>query len=319
MPASLPACLPRVCVCVCVWQVVLLGSGMDSRPWRLALPQGVAWFEVDRHDVLAAKRAELSRAGVKFTPAPAADTTQPGSRAGSPAGGSAGLYLTASSWSCASADLQLPGWTRQLVSAGLDVYAPIAWLAEGLLYYLEPGCVGAMLQVSGCIQSLVLQALAGRWGEEPWAQGRRARTCMHVCHIQYNVLLGLFGLLQQAVRAGAREGRAGEGARGGGSAARRVRAPATDCHGSTAGRTGGEGGEEVVQYDVISSTLMVDLAVNVEACQLYGARSGSFTVYTLVMRVWSAVLLCCAVLCGCGPCRRLPASHPLAASLRQTS
>lgn len=36
-------------------QVVLLGSGMDSRPWRLELPEGVSWFEVDRADVLAAK------------------------------------------------------------------------------------------------------------------------------------------------------------------------------------------------------------------------------------------------------------------------
>jgi O-methyltransferase involved in polyketide biosynthesis len=34
------------------------------------------------------------------------------------------------------------------VAAGLDPSLPTAWLAEGLLYYLEPSCVGAMLQVS---------------------------------------------------------------------------------------------------------------------------------------------------------------------------
>ena len=28
-------------------QVVLLGSGMDTRPWRLPLGSRVAWFEVD--------------------------------------------------------------------------------------------------------------------------------------------------------------------------------------------------------------------------------------------------------------------------------
>ena len=33
-------------------QVVLLGSGMDTRPWRLDLPAGVHWFEVDQQDVL---------------------------------------------------------------------------------------------------------------------------------------------------------------------------------------------------------------------------------------------------------------------------
>jgi O-methyltransferase involved in polyketide biosynthesis len=39
-------------------------------------------------------------------------------------------------------------WTAELVAAGLDPSLPTAWLAEGLLYCLEPSCVGAMLQVS---------------------------------------------------------------------------------------------------------------------------------------------------------------------------
>jgi O-methyltransferase involved in polyketide biosynthesis len=124
---------------------VLLGSGMDTRPWRLDLPPGVAWFEVDRHDVLAAKRAELTRSGVKFTPAAAAAAAESGSTSSS---NSAGVQLRASSWSCAAVDLQVSGWTAELLDAGLDPALPTAWLAEGLLYYLEPSCVGAMLQVS---------------------------------------------------------------------------------------------------------------------------------------------------------------------------
>jgi O-methyltransferase involved in polyketide biosynthesis len=44
-------------------QVVVLGAGMDTRPWRLQLPPGVAWFEVDRHDVIAAKQQLLQRHG----------------------------------------------------------------------------------------------------------------------------------------------------------------------------------------------------------------------------------------------------------------
>ena len=45
--------------------MVLLGAGMDSRPWRLDLPPGVAWFEVDRQDVLEAKTSTLQRHGVQ--------------------------------------------------------------------------------------------------------------------------------------------------------------------------------------------------------------------------------------------------------------
>jgi O-methyltransferase involved in polyketide biosynthesis len=126
-------------------QVVLLGSGMDTRPWRLNLPTGVAWFEVDRHDVLAAKRAELTRSGVKFTSAATAAAAAAGSGSSSD---SSRVELRASSWSYAAVDLQVSGWTAELLAAGLDPGLPTAWLAEGLLYYLEPSCVGAMLQVS---------------------------------------------------------------------------------------------------------------------------------------------------------------------------
>uniref|UniRef100_A0A383VJH4 S-adenosyl-L-methionine-dependent methyltransferase n=1 Tax=Tetradesmus obliquus TaxID=3088 RepID=A0A383VJH4_TETOB len=131
-------------------QVVLLGSGMDTRPWRLALPPGIAWFEVDRHDVLAAKRAELSRSGVKFTAAAAPSSS---SSSSSSTGGSAGTELRAGSWSCAAVDLQVPGWTAELLAAGLDPQAPTAWLAEGLLYYLDPSCVGGMLQEAASISA----------------------------------------------------------------------------------------------------------------------------------------------------------------------
>ncbi|WIA14379.1 hypothetical protein OEZ85_002908 [Tetradesmus obliquus] len=132
-------------------QVVLLGSGMDTRPWRLALPPGIAWFEVDRHDVLAAKRAELSHSGVKFTAAAAPSSSS--SSSSSSTGGSAGTELRAGSWSCAAVDLQVPGWTAELLAAGLDPQAPTAWLAEGLLYYLDPSCVGGMLQEAASISA----------------------------------------------------------------------------------------------------------------------------------------------------------------------
>ena len=47
-------------------QVVNLGAGMCTRAWRLNLPEGVKWFEVDRSDVLSAKWKVLTAAGAAF-------------------------------------------------------------------------------------------------------------------------------------------------------------------------------------------------------------------------------------------------------------
>lgn len=49
-------------------QVVVLGSGMDSRPWRLRLPEETSWFEVDDPAVLAAKVAILQKSGAEVEP-----------------------------------------------------------------------------------------------------------------------------------------------------------------------------------------------------------------------------------------------------------
>jgi O-methyltransferase involved in polyketide biosynthesis len=46
-------------------QVVLLGAGMDTRPWRLPLPPGTLWLEVDQADVAAAKRKSLRAANAQ--------------------------------------------------------------------------------------------------------------------------------------------------------------------------------------------------------------------------------------------------------------
>lgn len=141
-------------------QVVLLGSGMDTRPWRLDLPPKVSWFEIDRHDVLKAKKAELQNSGAEFRPHSSSShssssTSQTSSKAGTSNQTSAAqeggtkqcFQLKAISWNCAAVDLQVPGWSKQLIKAGLDTSLPTAWVAEGLMYYLEPDCVAKMLQV----------------------------------------------------------------------------------------------------------------------------------------------------------------------------
>mmetsp|Transcript_12913 Transcript_12913/g.35180 ORF Transcript_12913/g.35180 Transcript_12913/m.35180 type:complete len:389 (-) Transcript_12913:111-1277(-) len=114
-------------------QVVLLGAGMDTRAWRLHLPGGVHWWEVDVAEVLEAKRAIMRRAGASFS---SAGRLKKGAH-----------QLQCASYASAPADLQVPGWTSQcLVARGLDPQAPTAWVVEGLLYYLAPSAVPVLLE-----------------------------------------------------------------------------------------------------------------------------------------------------------------------------
>eukprot|EP00198_Chlamydomonas_reinhardtii_P006527 XP_001695863.1 predicted protein [Chlamydomonas reinhardtii] len=175
--ATVPCHVPLAAVCraaaVCR-QVVLLGSGLDSRPWRLALPPGVAWFEVDRRDVLAAKTRRLKEMGAQTR----ADSRpqaalQMHSLTGAGSGAvaqqqqqQAGLQeqqgqgqrvcthpLTARSWDCVAVDLQHRGWSRGLLRAGLDPAQPVCWILEGLLYYLEERDVRALLQEAASVSA----------------------------------------------------------------------------------------------------------------------------------------------------------------------
>ncbi|KAG2434050.1 hypothetical protein HXX76_007778 [Chlamydomonas incerta] len=165
--AAVPCHAPLAAVCraaAACRQVVLLGSGLDSRPWRLALPPGVAWFEVDRRDVLAAKTRRLGEMGAQtraHSRPPAALQMQPLPGAGNgavaqqgqqqgqqPQWGQQGYVhpLKAGSWECVAVDLQHRGWSRGLLRAGLDPAQPVCWILEGLLYYLEERDVRALLQ-----------------------------------------------------------------------------------------------------------------------------------------------------------------------------
>ncbi|GLI68040.1 hypothetical protein VaNZ11_012363 [Volvox africanus] len=169
-------------------QVVLLGSGLDARPWRLPLPLGVRWFEVDRTDVLAAKQARLQvlgaqiDAGVAIPPTAVsghngagsaqfilpqkqqqqqqqqqAQATQAGVddavRTASGAPVKWRYPLHAAEWSCCAVDLQRSGWSRGLLDQGLDSSSPVLWVLEGLLYYLDEPDVRALLQEAASISA----------------------------------------------------------------------------------------------------------------------------------------------------------------------
>ncbi|HKY13504.1 MAG TPA: SAM-dependent methyltransferase [Microthrixaceae bacterium] len=88
-------------------QFVTLGSGLDTRPFRLALPSGCVFYEVDTADVVAFKEWCLSELGVR----------EPVTR----------LPVIA--------DLR-GDWLSALVAQGLREEMPIAWVLEGVTIYL---------------------------------------------------------------------------------------------------------------------------------------------------------------------------------------
>jgi len=89
-------------------QAVLLGAGLDTRPFRMELPADLAVFEVDQDPVLAYKEAVLEGLDAHAT-------------------------CTRSVIGC---DLRAD-WRSQLESAGFDRGRPAVWIAEGLIPYLD--------------------------------------------------------------------------------------------------------------------------------------------------------------------------------------
>ena len=88
-------------------QVVLVGAGLDVRPFRLPWPPGVRWFELDTADVLDHKDLVLAEqaavAGCERIPV--------------------------------RCDLRTD-WPGTLLAAGFDPRQPTVWVVEGVLAYL---------------------------------------------------------------------------------------------------------------------------------------------------------------------------------------
>jgi methyltransferase (TIGR00027 family) len=90
-----------------VRQAVILASGLDARPYRLAWPQGTTVFELDQPDVIEFKTRTLEELGAQ----PTADRR------------------------AIAIDLR-NDWPKALLDNGFDPKQPTAWTAEGLLIYL---------------------------------------------------------------------------------------------------------------------------------------------------------------------------------------
>jgi len=90
-------------------QAVILASGLDARAYRLPWPAGTVVYELDQPQVIEFKTTTLAGIGAEPT---ATRRTVP-------------------------VDLR-QDWPAALKATGLDLTAPTAWLAEGLLIYLPP-------------------------------------------------------------------------------------------------------------------------------------------------------------------------------------
>jgi len=98
-------------------QVVILASGLDTRPQRLDWPAGTAIFEIDQPLVLQFKEQVLGQQGATTT----------------------GEHHPI------QVDLR-DDWPNALLEAGFDRTKPTAWLAEGLLPYLPAAAEAQLLR-----------------------------------------------------------------------------------------------------------------------------------------------------------------------------
>ncbi len=126
-----------------VRQVVLLAAGMDTRAYRLPLPDDVSWFELDRPELLELKDRELS----------AAATTPRGTRR------PVGVDLTGE-------------WPAELSNAGFAAAQPTLWLIEGLIAYLDAAAMHRLLdqvtELSAPGSELLCDPIGQSFLECPW-------------------------------------------------------------------------------------------------------------------------------------------------------
>ncbi len=103
-------------------QVVLLACGMDSRAFRLGWPTGTTVYEVDQPEVLAFKSTVLQEMHAR----PHCERIE------------------------VAVDLR-SDWPARLRNAGFDPGKPTSWLAEGILYALDPAAADLLLaRITAC-------------------------------------------------------------------------------------------------------------------------------------------------------------------------
>ncbi|EPS69460.1 hypothetical protein M569_05305, partial [Genlisea aurea] len=109
-------------------QVVLLGAGMDARPYRLGCLRESAVFEVDFPEVLKTKAAILEAA------------VSSGDEHHRPT-------MKAKTLKRVAADLRDGDWLEKLKTSGFEPRKTTVWILEGILYYLSQSHAMNVLKV----------------------------------------------------------------------------------------------------------------------------------------------------------------------------
>lgn len=130
-------------------QAVILAAGLDSRPYRLAWPEGTVVYEVDMPQVIDFKTTTLGDLGAEPT----------------------------TERRTVAVDLR-DDWPAALAAAGFDASAPTVWSAEGLLIYLQPDAQDALfdniksLSVPGSRLACEFMADLSIFGSPEWRARR---------------------------------------------------------------------------------------------------------------------------------------------------
>jgi methyltransferase (TIGR00027 family) len=107
-------------------QVVLLGAGMDCRPWRVAWPSGCVVYEVDTAEIIVLRERVAPELGAPKCAKRVAVVGNLGD------------------WGAVE---------RALVAGGFNRAAPTAWIGEGLLGYLTRDVMLAMFKGTRAMSS----------------------------------------------------------------------------------------------------------------------------------------------------------------------
>lgn len=112
-------------------QVVVMGSGMDTRPWRCEwIPDAATWFELDLPDMVAVKARAMRALGAQISKEES----------------TAQYPLHCACWVSLAADLAGREWVAVLENAGFVRSKPTLFILEGLLMYLYPADAHKLLQ-----------------------------------------------------------------------------------------------------------------------------------------------------------------------------
>lgn len=148
-----------------VRQAVILASGLDTRAYRLAWPDGTVVFEIDQPEVIRFKTDVLAGLGAQ----PTAERRT------------------------VAIDLR-DDWPSALLDAGFDAGAPTAWTAEGLLVYLPPEAQDRLfdnvirLSAPGsriASEHMDMRNIASDWAEKLTERTRKLGSTINLAELFY--------------------------------------------------------------------------------------------------------------------------------------